>query len=1178
MADDINLPNLVSHLAVNLDGLTGTIADASRQGSSIGAALGGGVQRELRDLLANLPDVQIDGNSDELDRDLARVRTELAELHDTRIGVDISIDEALRRINELTPHLQRLSDDHPDINVQASTRQAARQLDELLAAARRVDDTDVTVDVHVDEDRINRLSGVLGRLTGAARSLGGIGAAFGKVSAGLGAVVPAAAGVVTTLANVAPAAGVAVTGLAAVQLASGTVKLAAVGMDDALSAALDPSKAADYAKALEKLSPEARKFAEAVREAAPALRSLQQDVQDEVFRGLADQLERTGKSVLPVLRTNLLSSATALNSMATGALNAGKELADNGTLGQALGSASKGLQSLSGMPAVVVTALGQIGAAAGPTFERLTAGAADAAAGIGERLTAAFESGAMQAAIERAVDLLRQMIDVGGNVAEIIGNVFGAVPAGGGLLGVLQSVTEELAKITASTEVQSALRSLFETMGEVGRVAAPLLGEALKAIAPVFTVLGPPVQSLVRSLGEALSPIIKALRPVLESAAGAFGALIEAIAPILPVLGQLIADFLPVLTPLFDALRQIFDALAPSIRIIAETLGQALSPILQALPELIQPLVDAFVQIAEQQGPLLAQLLVQLQPSFVKLGEAFGKILEELGPLLPQLFMLGAQLFQQIAPYLPGLIATFAELAAVFTDKLVWVIEKLVVPALGLINDLLTGDTPGATAKAGKAMEALQQIMGTVWSMIVSYVKQKIAEVVVWVAGLPGRAATALSGLAGSLGTQATRAGSTLITAVRIKLDEAISQVKQLPGRAASALGGLSGVLFGAGSSLISGFISGIRSKIGEVQSVLSGLTSRLPDWKGPAGKDARILTPAGRLLITGFIKGIDESTAKLRSRLASITKALPANVRSGVGKSLAKATRELETQVTRRDAVLKKLAAAEKKLKDLAKNRDKVTSDITEGILSEADITTGRADVNSVSAITVGLQQALQKTREFQANIAKLRKSGLRADLLQQIADAGVEGGAATASALARATPAELKKINDLQAQLARSAESTGQTVGDALYSAGVNAAKGLIAGLKSQEKAIEKLMKQIAENMLKTVKKAHKTKSPSRAFHEIGVMDGEGLRGGLLATTDRVRAAARTMAGAALDVAAGVGGALLGTPSAAQLAGVYAGAGGGDTYNTWNLYGSEASPDGILRALSWRGMVGRR
>ena len=1180
MADDINLPNLVSHLAVDLDGLQGTIADASRQGSSVGAALGGGIQRQLRDLLAHLPEVQVDANSDQADRDLARLREQLQELSDERIGVDVSIDDALRRINQLTPHLQRLSGEHPEINVQAATRQAHRQLDELLAAARRVDDTDVDIDVDVDTDRPQRLTGIVSRLGSVAGSAVGALAGVGKAAAGIGAAVPLAAGLVQTLANVAPAAGVAVTGMAAMQLASGTVKLAAVGMDDAISAALDPSKAEEFNEALKKLSPAAREVATAVRDMSPALRDLQQSVQQEVFRGLADNLERTAKSVLPVLRTNLLNSATALGDMAAGALGAAKELADSGALGQALGSASTGLRNLSGLPGMVVTALGQVAAAAGPSFERLTAAAAHSANAIGERIGKAFESGAMEDAIETAIDLIGDLMEVGANVGKIIGGIFGAVPeGGGGLVGTLQQVTGAIADIVNTEGVQSGLRSLFETMGTIGQTVAPLLGSALAAIAPILTTLGPPVQELVTTLGAALQPIIKALGPVLNEVAGAVGQLIVAVSPLLEVFGQLITALLPVAMPLFQALQQVFVALAPVLQQVADALLGALAPILAQMPTYVQPFADLLGQLAETLLPILADLFVQLAPSLATLGAAFGQLLAAAAPIMAALGQLVVIILNALMPIIQPLIGLIASLAGILASLLAGTITNVVVPVLKFIAKLLTGDFSGAWQMAQNGVGKAASFISEKAAAIGRWIGDAVGKAVAWLRGMGGRALSALGNLAASMVTPAVKAGQSMVNAINQKISAAITWVRGLPGRARSALGSLNGTLVSAGKSLIQGFINGIASMVGSVKNKLGEITGKLTSWKGPPAKDAKILTPAGRLLIQGFIRGIDDSTAKLRSRLESITKALPANVRSGVGKSLAASTRELQKLVAKRDNVFKALANVEKKIKDLVASRDKVRADITKGILDEANIPTGRSDVNSVSAITVGLQQALKATKDFQANIAKLRKAGLRADLLQQIADAGVDAGGATARALANATPAELKKINDLQGQLAKSATTTGNTVGDALYSAGVRAAQGLLAGLRTQEGAIERQMRRIAEGMLKTVKKSHKTHSPSRAFAEIGVMDMEGWRGGLMSSSARVMDAARSVAAGVLDVASGVGGALSATPSAGQLAAVYAGGGGGgsDTYNI-NMYGTQATPGELVRELSWRGLVGRR
>jgi hypothetical protein len=901
--------------------------------------------------------------------------------------------------------------------------------------------------------------------------------------------------VVTTLANVAPAAGVAVTGMAAVKLAQGAVQLAAVGMDDALSAALDPSKATEFSEALEKLSPEARKFAQAVKDAAPALRDLQQDVQDRVFDGFADELERTGRSVLPVVRRSLLSTGDALNTMGKGVAAAARDLGESGTLGKALDSASKGLHNLSGVPGIVVKSLGQIAAAAGPSFDRLTERAADAAEGIGDRLTAAFEDGRMEAAIEDAIDLLGQIWDIGSNVVDIFQQIFNAVPEGGGILGVLEDVTGALAEAAATSEVQEGLRSLFETMQVFGETAAPLLADALRIIAPILAELAPPTQELIQSLGEGLQPILDELARggLLEELAAALGEVMLAIAPLLPPLGELISAILPYLVPLVQRF-------ADGVRVLAELIERLVVPAIQILTDILR---GDFSSAMEGAKRLSADMVTSSVQSFATLPARSESAVSSLGEVLRR-----------------------------------------------------------QAAQAGLAL--------------VLVTRDAVSDTVQSFGSLTGRALQSLSGLGAALTGVAISAGRQLSAAIAGAVTSAVAQVRTLQGKAAAALSGIGGVLVRAGASLISGFIAGIRSMIPSVRDVLRGITSMIPKEKGPPAKDAKLLTPAGRLLIEGLIRGIDESTAKLRARLESITKALPANVRSGIGKTLKKATDELRKLVTQRDAVIKRLAVAEKKLKDLVTARGKAAADITKGILGEANITTGHADVNSVSAITVGLQQALKATKEFQANISKLRAAGLRGDLLQQIADAGVDAGGATAAALARATPAELKKINDLQAQLAKSATATGNTVGDALYNAGIRAAQGLVNGLRSQEAAIERQMRRIAENMLKTVKKAHKTKSPSRAFWAIGEMDGEGLRLGLLASAGKVRTAARTVAGAALDVASGVGGTLAVTPTAAQLSQVYAG-GGGDRYYTINLYGSDASPDGILRALSWQGLVGR-
>lgn len=340
-----------------------------------------------------------------------------------------------------------------------------------------------------------------------------------------------------------------------------------------------------FAEAMAKLAPSAQAFVYAIIALKPAWDALKLQVQERLFSGLAEQLTRTARATLPVLRTNLVSSAGAMNLMARGVLTAARELATSGTLGKAMASASTGLHNLSGVPGVLVTALTQVAAAAGPAFERLTETAGSAAARLGERLGEAFESGRMQEAIETAIDLIGDLAEVGGNVGSILASVFQAAQAsGGGMIGVLQQITGSLADAFAAPEMQAGLKALFATMSVLAKTVGPLLVEALKVIGPVLTELGPPVQMIIRALGTALTPIIRALGPVLAMAARAFGALVVgALLPMLPPLSLLVSSLLPSLVP-------ILEALVPA--------SEAWSEVLVALTPLLIPMIIAASRLA----------------------------------------------------------------------------------------------------------------------------------------------------------------------------------------------------------------------------------------------------------------------------------------------------------------------------------------------------------------------------------------------------------------------------------------------------------------------------------------------------------------------------------------------------------------------------------------------------
>lgn len=704
-----------------------------------------------------------------------------------------------------------------------------------------------------------RFSFSLGRLAGMAGGLGGVVTSVAGIAAKLGAAIPLAAGLAGVLAQIAPAAGVAATGLFAVVLATQAMKLGMKGVGDAVKAAMDPSNPAAFEEAIKGLAPSAQAFARVVKSLAPEFKNLQQGVQQRLFSGLDGVLREMGKTTLPVLKKGLFDAGDALNLMGKNIGNTAIGMSKSGVLGQALSGATDGLKNLSRVPSQIMLGLTQVGAAAAPAFRRLTDAAGKGADSISETISKAFESGAMERAIDQAIVVLKQLGAIVGNVFSAIGSVFSAAQAaGGGFLGVLKTITGAIADAFASPAVQGALKAIFETMATLATTIGPLLVMALKAVAPVFTALGPPIQRIIKMLGAALGPVIAALGPVLTMAAVAVGALLDAVSPLLPVIGSLVAKLLPALTPLLALVANVFTALAPLVSQLAGILMSALEPILAALVPVIQPIVDALMVLVRAVMPILSAQAAAFAPIIAQVASMFAKLLVALAPVIAQLILLVADILTKMTPILIPIIAAIARFAGMLANELGRVINTVILPALNAIVLLLKGDFSGA------------------WAAAKTMVKGAVDHFLRLLVELPGRAGAALGGLAGVLWAKVQEAGGRMVEGARRKRDELVARLREIPGQAAAAVGNLGGVLWNAGARLIGGLIDGIKSKIGSLKSTLGGITNSLPDWKGPAEVDARILRPAGRLLMQGFQRGITDQAPSLQAQLGGLTGALP--------------------------------------------------------------------------------------------------------------------------------------------------------------------------------------------------------------------------------------------------------------------------------------------------------------
>lgn len=721
-------------------------------------------------------------------------------------------------------------------------------------------------------------------LGGLGRGVASMATSLSVVGAAAGTALPLLAGLVATLGNIAPAAAGAATGFVAVAVATNTIKLGMVGVGKSISAAFETGKGSSekFQKSLEKLSPSARDFVVAVRDSRDSLMTFQQSIQEGLFTGLDDVFKNTASSVLPVLQTNLTTTANILGNMATGAANAASQLAKDGTLGKALGGANQGLNDLRRIPGQLVTGFVQIAAAGTPAFTALTKGAAGAADDISGALTRAFKSGALEDAVRSALNVLKQLGKLASSAFGILQNVLSAAATGGGdLFQVLGTVLNVLEKFTGTAAFRDAIQALVQTMGVLATSVAPLLLSALKVLAPIFTNLAGPIQSLIKALATGLAPIIAALGPVFNVTSKALGTLIFALAPLFPIVGKLIAQLGPILIPILAAVGQVAGALGPIILSLTSVLSGALQPILAVLPSIIQPILDAFFQLLRAVLPILNTLIVALTPVLNELSGTFVELLVALTPVIISLLLLATKILVKLVPVIIPIINLLLKLTLVFSQQLSNVINSVVIPAINAIIALLHGNF---SAAFGFAKQAVFNYISIALRLFREF---------------PGKVFSALISLGSKLLSAIGSAFGKMISAIVRKRGDAIREVGKIPGMAAKALSGFGTRFYNAGRSLIQEFISGIGSLGSSVSDAVSDIVSGATSWLPGSPAEVGPLSGKGYTLFRGqsfsedFARGIQDNSDEVNRAAGGVARS------ASRGVTTAGATLPLSNMVT---------------------------------------------------------------------------------------------------------------------------------------------------------------------------------------------------------------------------------------------------------------------------------------
>ncbi|MFJ4624222.1 phage tail protein [Streptomyces sp. NPDC088812] len=270
----------------------------------------------------------------------------------------------------------------------------------------------------------------------------------------------------------------------------------------------------------------------------------------------------------------------------------------------------------------------------------------------------------------------------------------------------------------------------------------------------------------------------------------------------------------------------------------------------------------------------------------------------------------------------------------------------------------------------------------------------------------------------------------------------------------------------------------------------------------------------SGRLKVAGYakggltksqLKGLSQpgDVAELTSTVSEVRARIKSQTSGDAEKRLLRTLDSVAKKLTAHEksliSVNKALESAKDRLNDLKTAASQLKDSVKNNILSAAGITRGATSDGpvTVSSIMGSLTANRDKATAFASALKGLQSKGLRADLIQQIAEAGIDGGGLnTAGALLSASSSEITSVNALQSQIASAAKAAGQTTADSVYAVAIKNQTATVSKLQKSQDKLEKAMSDLTKALNRSVVKAVGKKA---AGGIVGAAASGGIRGGL-------------------------------------------------------------------------------
>lgn len=668
--------------------------------------------------------------------------------------------------------------------------------------------------------------------------------------------------------------------LAAVKASQAAIKLGLQGMGEAMSA-IASDDAAAFDEAMKGLSKSAQAFARAVRAVKPAFDRMRLNVQEALFRDLADVVQPLADTYLPIMESSF-------SGVARQAGIAARDVAD-------FMLQSEQIQKVRVFGAQLQVAFGNVAAAIRPAVSALldlvstgstflpglTQQLNQWAQGFADRIRESARSGELEAFFQRSIDTLQQLGRIASNVFGAIGNVIDAAGAkGGSFLEKLEQMTAKLKEFTGSAQGQEAFGSFFESIQKIIDALGP-------AFLELITILGRDFFPILADIAEVMGPVLK---PLLET----FGRLLQSLRPLILAIAKAFGTALEALGPFFDALAKAIDEHMPILGPMIEDIGLAFADFFTAMV----PLAPLFVQLLEAILPIippLLQMATELLPKLFPLFDQFIILIAELVDLfvvvMPILTDVAGVILDIVIPVLEGFVFLIGRIVDGFGIMITGVsegtaqISEIFSVGWSEITGFFTDGAEGMKAAMGGGVDdMLKKVQG--WGTdVVKWAQNTMTSFANWVKSGVDSAKNWISGFIGDIGSWFSNAGSWLVD---------------------------------AGKNIINGLLNGLRSAAGKVlaffTNMITDALNRVYDALG-MNSPSKVFRDIGTQIGAGLILGLEGAEGAVVNAAGSLAEAAIAgangadqsNIRLGVngGGTVDSATPTVGTTVVNQTNVM---------------------------------------------------------------------------------------------------------------------------------------------------------------------------------------------------------------------------------------------------------------------------------